>query len=88
MHYILAWFKPRATIKYLFQGGNSKDGIDKYFWHIRVAQDAVFGLRNAGWMNQRMMDQIPRDIPHCFVYVDVVLIASADAEFLPQIPIF
>ena len=48
----------------------------------------LFGLRNAGWMNQRMMDQIPRDIPHCFVYVDVVLIASADAEFLPQIPIF
>ena len=48
----------------------------------------LFGLRNAGWMNQRMMDQIPHDIPHCFVYVDVVLIASADAESLPQIPIF
>ena len=35
-----------------------------------------FGLRNAGCRFQRMMDQILGDIPHCFVYVDDLLIAS------------
>ena len=39
-----------------------------------------FGLRNAGCTFQRMMDQILGDIPHCFVYVDDLLIASPDAE--------
>ena len=38
-----------------------------------------FGLRNAGCTFQRMMDQILGDIPHCFVYVDNLLIASPDA---------
>ena len=33
-----------------------------------------------------MMDQI-LNIPHCFVYVDVILIASPKAEsHLPQVP--
>ena len=39
-----------------------------------------FGLRNAGCTFQRMMDQILGDIPHCFVYIDDILIASPDAE--------
>ena len=39
-----------------------------------------FGLRNAGCTFQRMMDQILGDIPHCFVYVDDLLIASPGAE--------
>ena len=39
-----------------------------------------FGLRNAGCTFQRMMDQILGDVPHCFVYVDDLLIASPDAE--------
>ena len=38
-----------------------------------------FGLRNAGCTFQRMMDQILGDIPHCFVYVNDLLIASPDA---------
>ena len=38
-----------------------------------------FGLRNAGCTFQRMMDQILGDIPHCFVYIDDILIASPDA---------
>ena len=40
-----------------------------------------FGLRNAGCTFQRMMDQILDDIPHCFVYIDDILIASPDAEY-------
>ena len=39
-----------------------------------------FGLRNAGCTFQRMMDQILGDIPHCFIYIDNILIASPDAE--------
>ena len=34
-----------------------------------------FGLNNAGCTFQRMMDQILGDIPHCFVYVNDLLIA-------------
>ena len=37
-----------------------------------------FGLRNAGQTFQRMMDQIFADLPYCFVYLDDILVASAD----------
>ena len=39
-----------------------------------------FILRNAGCTFQCMMDQILGDIPHCFVYIDDLLLASPDAE--------
>ena len=39
-----------------------------------------FGLKNAGQDFQRLMDQILGDIPHTFVYLDDVLIASATKE--------
>ena len=35
-----------------------------------------FGLKNAGQDFQRMMDEIMVDIPHVFVYIDDILIAS------------
>ena len=38
-----------------------------------------FALRNSSCTFQRMMNQI-LNIPHCFVYGDVVLIASPNAE--------
>ena len=39
-----------------------------------------FGLRNAPQDFQRMMDEILGDIPHVFVYLDDILIASATLE--------
>ena len=39
-----------------------------------------FGLRNAGCTFQRLMDQILGDLPHCFVYVDDILISSPDIQ--------
>ena len=39
-----------------------------------------FGLKNAGLDFQRLMDQILGDIPHTFVYLDDILIASATRE--------
>ena len=39
-----------------------------------------FGLRNAGCTFQYLMDQILRDLPHCFVYVDDILISSLDIK--------
>ena len=39
-----------------------------------------FGLKNAGQDFQRLMDQILGDIPHTFVYLDDVLIASSTLE--------
>ena len=39
-----------------------------------------FGLKNAGQDFQRLMDQILGDIPHTFVYLDDILIASATLE--------
>ena len=39
-----------------------------------------FGLKNAGQDFQRLMDQILGDIPHTFVYLDDILIASATKE--------
>ena len=39
-----------------------------------------FGLKNAGQDFQRMMDAILRDIPHIFVYLDDILVASNSEE--------
>jgi hypothetical protein len=39
-----------------------------------------FGLRNAGMMFQRMMDQLFFDLPCVFVYLDDLLIASKSVE--------
>ena len=39
-----------------------------------------FGLKNAGQDFQRMMDEIMADIPHVFVYIDDILIASTTPE--------
>ena len=39
-----------------------------------------FGLRNAAQSFQRFIDQILRDLPFCYVYIDDVLIASPDLE--------
>uniref|UniRef100_A0A5S6Q617 RNA-directed DNA polymerase n=1 Tax=Trichuris muris TaxID=70415 RepID=A0A5S6Q617_TRIMR len=36
-----------------------------------------FGLRNAAQTFQRFMDEVTRDLPFCFVYLDDVLIASS-----------
>ena len=38
------------------------------------------GLKNAGQDFQRMMDSILRDIPHVFVYLDDILVASSSEE--------
>ena len=35
-----------------------------------------FGLRNAGQTFQRFMDEVLRDVPGCFVYLDDILLAS------------
>ena len=39
-----------------------------------------FGLKNAGQDFQRLMDEILGDIPHVFVYIDDILIASKTLE--------
>ena len=39
-----------------------------------------FGLKNAGQDFQRLMDRILGDIPHTFVYLDDILIASENKE--------
>ena len=39
-----------------------------------------FGLKNAGQDFQRLMDKILGDIPHIFVYLDDILIASSSQE--------
>ena len=39
-----------------------------------------FGLKNAGQDFQRLMDQILGDVPHTFVYLDDILIASETME--------
>ena len=39
-----------------------------------------FGLKNAGQDFQRLMDKILGDIPHIFVYLDDILIASSSPE--------
>ena len=39
-----------------------------------------FGLKNAGQDFQRLMDEILGDIPHVFVYLDDILIASESLE--------
>ena len=40
-----------------------------------------FGLRNAGNMFQRMMDQILGNLPYCFVYNDDILVFSPNFSF-------
>ena len=37
-----------------------------------------FGLRNGAQTLQRLMDEILRDLPFCFVYIDDILVASPD----------
>jgi len=39
-----------------------------------------FGLRNAGQTFQRLMDEILHDLPHVFVYMDDILVASRSHE--------
>jgi transposase InsO family protein len=39
-----------------------------------------FGLKNAAQTFQRMMDDVCRDLPFCYVYIDDILIASKDEE--------
>ena len=39
-----------------------------------------FGLRNAGQTFQRMMNQVLQDVPHVFVYLDDILVATQDME--------
>ena len=39
-----------------------------------------FGLKNAGQDFQRMMDEILEGLPHVFVYIDDILVASEDVE--------
>ena len=39
-----------------------------------------YGLRNAAQTQQRFMDEIFRQLPHTFCYVDDILIASTDEE--------
>jgi len=39
-----------------------------------------FGLRNAGQTFQRLMDEILQGVPHIFVYMDDILIASTSHE--------
>ena len=39
-----------------------------------------FGLKNAGQDFQRLMDRIFGDIPHVFVYIDDILVASSTPE--------
>ena len=43
-----------------------------------------FGLRNAAQTFQRFIDQVLRDFHFCYVYIDDVLIASANAEEYKQ----
>lgn len=40
----------------------------------------TFGLKNAAQTMQRYIDNIIRDIPCCFAYIDDLLIASADVQ--------
>ena len=39
-----------------------------------------FGLRNAAQTFQRFIDEVLRDLPFCYAYIDDVLIASKDSE--------
>ena len=39
-----------------------------------------FGLRNTGQSFQRLMDEVLLGIPHTFVYLDDILVASETAE--------
>jgi len=39
-----------------------------------------FGHRNAAQTSQRFIDELPRDLDFCYVYIDDVLVASASEE--------
>ena len=39
-----------------------------------------FGLRNAAQTFQRFIDQVLRDLPFCYAYIDDILIASSSPE--------
>ena len=57
----------------------SKTGVITPFG-LFVFDRTPFGLKNAGQDFQRMMDEIMADIPHVFVYIDDILIASTTPE--------
>ena len=43
-----------------------------------------FGLRNAGNMFERIMDQILGNLPYCIVYIDNILVFSHNLSFHVQ----
>ena len=47
---------------------------------LYVWDKTPFGLKNAGQDFQRMMDEILEGLPHVFVYIDDILVASEDEE--------
>jgi len=47
---------------------------------LYVFRRMPFGLRNAGQTFQRFMDEVLGDLPHVFVYLDDLLVASPTAE--------
>ena len=53
----------------------SKTGVITPFG-LFVFDRTPFGLKNAGQDFQRMMDEIMADLPHVYVYIDDILIAS------------
>ena len=57
----------------------SKTGVITPFG-LFVFDRTPFGLKNAGQDFQRMMDEIMADIPHVFVYIDDILIASTTPD--------
>ena len=69
--YLPSWIWPRDTIKFQWP-------LETSLSVILNGWGCLFGLRNAGCTFQRLMDQILRDLPHCFDYVDDILISSPD----------
>ena len=49
-------------------------------FRLYIFPRCLFGLKNAGQDFQRLIDQILGDVPHTFVYLDDILIASSTLE--------
>jgi len=66
-----SWTCKRGIIRYLSTRVTCLRplGLFEYLW-------MPFGLRNAGQTFQRLMDEILQDVPHVFVYMDNILVAS------------